>query len=130
MLHLLYNVFHSPAVLVTITMGEFKRRAKQVTKAGSATATAVVGAIGQRVQDTASFYAINAAIQHKQTEHVLKRKLHLQTHDHAAHDSPAGGVQGLTAAELTSSSEPADRKSITTGVRTEYVDKMAEVRLA
>ncbi|MEW5310195.1 MAG: hypothetical protein WDW38_002015 [Sanguina aurantia] len=62
------------AVLLTITMSEVKRRSKTAARSGHATATAVVSAIGQRVQDTASFYAINATIEQKQREYTSQRR--------------------------------------------------------
>lgn len=58
-------------------MTDLKRRQKTKTAANHkqhVTATSVVLAIGQRVQDTASFHAMTATIQDKQREFVESRK--------------------------------------------------------
>lgn len=122
------------AVLVTITMGEFKRRSKQPAQAGSATATAVVSAIGQRVQDTASFFAINAAIQQKQHAYVVARKLGMQAlRDEASArpiDVAAEGRDGLVSSELTAEGTNArDGQASHMGARAVYIDTMSEVRI-
>lgn len=123
-----------PAVLVTITMGEFKRRSKHPAQAGSATATAVVSAIGQRVQDSASFFAINAAIQQKQQAFVVARKLGMQALRDKAPARPcdvaAEGWDSLISSELTAEGTTAqDGQTSHMGARAVYIDTMSEVRM-
>lgn len=95
-----------PAVLLTVTMSEVKRRSKAAARSGHATATAVVSAIGQRVQDTASFYAINATIEQKQKEYSSQRRY---DRAHFRPRSDAGqGLEGLSGFEASGGGSDAD----------------------
>lgn len=110
--------FPYTAALVTITLGEFKKRAKHVMRAGSATATAVVQAIGQRVQDIASFYAINAVIQQKQEAYLVQRQAHRSQAVSQSYESSEQGMDGLElGGEHVNDPE----------ARTAYINKMHEV---
>ncbi|MEW5305131.1 MAG: hypothetical protein WDW36_007692 [Sanguina aurantia] len=94
------------AVLLTVTMSEVKRRSKAAARSGHATATAVVSAIGQRVQDTASFYAINATIEQKQKEYSSQRRY---DRAHFRPRSDAGqGLEGLSGFEASGGGSDAD----------------------
>ncbi|MEW5305129.1 MAG: hypothetical protein WDW36_007690 [Sanguina aurantia] len=82
------------AVLLTSTMTDLKRRqkAKIVSKVGQcATATSVVLAIGQRVQDIASFHAMTASIQEKQKAFVSDRRHTAMLDQQATLRAAAGG---------------------------------------
>lgn len=98
---------------MTVTMGETRRRSKTAARDGKSKATAVVLAIGQRVQDAASYYAINASVLKKQQDYQQKLKFDNKADRDAAaftSSSVAGAVsEGPSPAHITEAgSSPED----------------------
>lgn len=83
---------------MTVSMGEGRRRSKTVVRDGKSKATPVVLAIGQRVQDAASYYAINASVLKKQQDYQSQLRSAAQS-DRAESAAAAAAAVAAQSAE-------------------------------